>query len=53
LGRVPAEFSHGLHLLIGFDCVAVAHGGWLSAMGGFGLQAVVERDPASDANPGL
>jgi hypothetical protein len=48
LDRFLADLSYCLHLLIGFDCLEVDHGGRLSAMGGVRPLVVVEGDPAPD-----
>jgi hypothetical protein len=53
LDSLRDDLSYCLHLLIGFDCIEVDHGGRLTAMGGMGPLVVVEGDPASDASPGL
>jgi hypothetical protein len=50
LDRFPGDLSYGLHLLIGFDAVKVAHGWRLPAMGGVRPQVVVESDPSPDAS---
>jgi hypothetical protein len=42
LDRFPDSLSYGLHLLIGFNCIEVNHGGRLVAMGGVGPLVVVE-----------
>ena len=39
------EVGYCLHLLIGFDCVEVAHGGRLPAMGGVGPQVMFRVSP--------
>jgi hypothetical protein len=53
LDSFPGELSYCLHLLIGFYCIEVDHSGWWPAMGGVGLQVIVECDPAADTCPCL
>ena len=53
LDSFPAELNYCLHLLIGFGCVEIDHGGRLSAMGGVGSLVVVEGDSSTNACLGL
>ena len=53
LDSFPGCLSYCLHLLIGFDCIEVGHGGRLAAMGSVRALLVVEGDPAPDADPCL